>query len=193
MASRSPTVGTPLFKPSVAPESPSEDAPAAPQTVPFPSPQTFEIIPPLHGILLRLLSPKDPSAGASGAPGTATDAPTEPGQAQNQQSTSSVHDGVGNGNATTSQTALEMPLLDPSAHPPLDVKNLPTETSSVKIRIQKARTVVEGLPDVHRSVEDQQKEIGELENHMRRLRSVISDFGTRAGMPQEGQQRTVGV
>ncbi|CAI7647574.1 unnamed protein product [Penicillium bialowiezense] len=173
MASRSPTVGTPMLKSSVAPETPLKDAPAAPQTVPFPSPQTFEIIPPLHGILLRLLAPKDSSNGASGAPGNATGVPTEPSQSQNQQPTSGVHD--------ASQAVPDVSMLDPSAHPPLDVKNLPTETSSVKIRIQKARTVVEGLPDVHRSVQDQQKEIAELENHMSRLRSVISDFGTRAG------------
>ena len=180
MASRSPTVGSPMLKSSVAPETPLKDAPAAPQTVPFPSPQTFEIIPPLHGILLRLLSPKDPSAGASGASGNATGASTEPGQSQSQQPTSGVHDSVNNGHTTASQAVPDVSMLDPSAHPPLDVKNLPTETSSVKIRIQKARTVVEGLPDVHRSVEDQQKEIAELENHMSRLRSVISDFGTRA-------------
>lgn len=41
---------------------------------------------------------------------------------------------------------------------------------------------MEGLPDVHRSVADQQKEIEELEDHVARLRSVISDFGSRAGM-----------
>lgn len=178
-------VGTPLPKASAAPETPSRDAPAAPQTVPFPSPQTFEIIPPLHGILFRLLSPKDPSAGGSGAAGNATGASTEPSQTQSQQPPSSVPDGVNNGHTTTSQAVPDISLLESATPPPLDVKNLPTETSSVKIRIQKARTVVEGLPDVHRSVEDQQKEIAELENHIGRLRSIISDFGTRAGVPYE--------
>jgi hypothetical protein len=186
-------VGTPLPKPSVAPETPEKDAPAAPQTVPFPSPQTFEIIPPLHGILLRLLSPKDSSIGASGAPGNGTEAQTESNQAQSQQLPSSVTDAVNNDHTTASQVVPEGSLVDSSAHPPLDVKNLPTETSSVKIRIQKARTVAEGLPDVHRTVEDQQKEIAELETHMTRLRSVISEFGTRAEMLHEDNSRTVGA
>ncbi|KAJ5861497.1 uncharacterized protein N7529_008807 [Penicillium soppii] len=182
MASRSPTVGTPLLKSSVAPETPLKDAPTAPQIVPFPPPQTFEIIPPLHGILLRLLSPKDSSAGTSGAPGNPTGASAEPSLAQNQQPSSSVPDGLNNGSTTASQAVPEVSLLDSSSHPPLDVKNLPTETSSVRIRIQKARAVVEGLPDVHRSVDEQRREIWELEDRVSRLRSVISDFGTRAGI-----------
>ncbi|KAJ5629068.1 hypothetical protein N7490_011296 [Penicillium lividum] len=163
MAARSPTAATPLPKSSVAPESPSKDATESPQTVPFPSPQTFEIIPPLHGILLRLLSQKGPSG--RGAPG---EAPGAPGQQT-----------PGN-NGSTSQAVPEVPTLDPNAHPPLDVKDLPIQTSSVKIRIQKARAVVEGLPDIHRSVEEQQNEIAELEDRVARLQSVIADFGSRA-------------
>jgi hypothetical protein len=159
--------------------------------VPFPPPQTFEIIPPLHGILLRLLSPKDSSVGASGAPGNTTGASTEPSLAQNQQSSSNVPDGLNNGPTAASQAVSEVPLLDSSSHPPLDVKNLPTETSSVRIRIQKARTVVEALPDVHRSVSDQKREISELEDRVSRLRSVISDFGARAGKLHEDKPRTV--
>jgi hypothetical protein len=64
------------------------------------------------------------------------------------------------------------------------VKDLPTQTSSVKIRIQKARAVVEGLPDVQRSVDEQQREIAELEDRVARLRSVIADFGSRAAQTQ---------
>lgn len=174
MTSRSPTAATPLPKSSVAPESPSKDATEPPLTVPFPSPQTFEIIPPLHGILLRLLSQRNPSNGSGGAP---IEAPGGLGASaahqQDQQAPS-------NGNNGTSQAVQEVPTLDPNAHPPLDVKDLPTQTSSVKIRIQKARAVVEGLPDVQRSVEDQQTEIAELEDRVARLRSVITEFGSRA-------------
>lgn len=182
MASRSPTVATPLPKSSAAPESPWKDAPATPQTVPFPPPQTFEIIPPLHGILVRLLSQKASSGGTSGAlsgamgpPGAVTE-----GQAQDQQTSSGIP-GNGSNGTSASHPVTETSALDSNAHPPLDIKDLPTETSSVKIRIQKARGVVEGLPDVHRSVEEQQKEIDELEDRVARLRSVISDFGNRAG------------
>ncbi|CAI7597129.1 unnamed protein product [Penicillium discolor] len=183
MASRSPPVGTPLLK-SPVPETPFKDAPTpAPQT-------TFEIIPPLHGILSRLLSSKGQQTGSSDAPGDTTGVPGAP-QAQTQQTPSNIPNGGHNGNAASSHAVPEVSVLGSSAHPPFDVKNLPTETSSVRIRIQKARTVVEGLPDVHRSVNDQQREITELEDRVRRLRSVISDFGSRAGTLHEDNTRTV--
>ncbi|EKV06902.1 Mediator complex, subunit Med9 [Penicillium digitatum] len=186
MVSRSPPVGTPLLKSSV-PETPFKDAPKpAPQTVPFPSPQTFEIIPPLHGILSRLLSSK----GQSDVPGDTTGV-SGASQVQTQQTPSNISNGAHDGNTTSSHAAPEVSDLGSSVRPSLDVKTLPTETSSVRIRIQKARTVVEGLPDVHRSVDDQQREISELEDSVRRLRSVISDFGNRAGMLHEDNTRTV--
>ncbi|KAJ5513995.1 hypothetical protein N7463_003547 [Penicillium fimorum] len=189
MASLSPPVGTPLLK-SPMPETPFKDASTpVPQTVPFPSPQTFEIIPPLHGILSRLLS-KGQQPGSSDVPGDTTGDPGAS-QTQAQQAPTSIPNGGHNGNNTSSHAVPEVSVLGSSARPPLDVKTLPTETSSVRIRIQKARTVVEGLPDVHRSVDDQQREIAELEDRVRRLRSVISDFGNRAGMLHEDNTRTM--
>jgi histone deacetylase complex regulatory component SIN3 len=165
-----------------------KDAPEAPETVPFPPPQTFEIIPPLHGILLRLLSPKPAQAGPSGVPGESTGAlgASTDAQAQHQQAPSSIPSGDNN-NPTTSQAIPEIPVHDSNGHPPLDVKDLPTATSSVRIRIQKARAVVEALPDTDRSVEEQQTEIADLEDRVARLRSVISDFGNRAKKPYEGR------
>ncbi|KAJ5188783.1 Mediator complex subunit Med9 [Penicillium cf. griseofulvum] len=181
MASRSPPVGTPLLK-SPMPETPfNKDAPTPPQTVLFPSPQTFEIIPSLHGILSRLLSSKGQQPGSSDAPGDTTELPGVS-QTQTQQASSNTPNGGHNGNNASSHAVPGVSVLGSSTRPPLDVKTLPTETSSVRIRIQKARIVVEGLPDVHRSVDDQQREIAELEGRVRRLRSVISDFGSRAGM-----------
>ncbi|KAF3387128.1 hypothetical protein F1880_000385 [Penicillium rolfsii] len=180
MASRSPTAATPLPKSLAVPESPSKDASETPATVPFPPPQTFEIIPPLHGILLRLLSPKPAPTGVSeettGALRASADA-----QAQDQQAPSSIP------NPATSQAIPEVPVHDSNGIPPLDVKDLPTATSSVRIRIQKARAVVEALPDGDRSVEEQHTEIAELEDRVARLRAVISDFGNRAKKPHEGR------
>lgn len=71
--------------------------------------------------------------------------------------------------------------LGSNAPSPLDVKDLPTAASSIKIRIQKARSVVDGLPDVHRSVEEQEQEIEELEERIAKLKEAISEFGRRAG------------
>lgn len=186
MASRSPPAATPLPKSSVAPESP-KDATAS-QPVPFPSPTTFEIIPPLHGILSRLLIQKPPSNQPGDAPGDVNGAPGASGdpQSQSQQAPTSIPGG-GNNDRGISQPTAEVPILNPKASGHLDIKDLPTATSSVKIRIQKARGVVEGLPDVHRSVEEQENEIEELEDRVARLRSVISDFGSRAGKNQAGR------
>ncbi|GIK01386.1 hypothetical protein Aspvir_005422 [Aspergillus viridinutans] len=162
MASKSPTAASPLRKPSSAPDTPMVGEPTntAPQPVSFPPPQTFDIIPPLHGLLLRLLSAQTAGEGGPRTAGEAGQAPSGssgPGQGVQQQTS-----------ATGSGLA------------PLSAKNLPTEASSIKIRIQKAHAVVESLPDIGRSVAEQEKEIEELENRIARLNAVLSAFGKRA-------------
>lgn len=201
MASRSPTAVTPLPKLSSAPETPAKDTTATttttPQAVPFPPPQTFDIIPPLHGLLLRLLSPSNNVTGAAGhgATGDATGAggpSTAQFQSQQQQQQTSMT-GSGNnqhpGSATGGPASLaaEIAALSSNAPPPLDIKDLPTEASSIKIRIQKAQAAVEGLPDVQRSVAEQNQEIEELEDRIAKLQSIISDFGRRAGKASSQQ------
>lgn len=212
MASRTPTAATPLPKSSVAPESPSRDANTdlntnaslSPQTVPFPPPQTFEIIPQLHGILLRLLSQRPAGNAAVGGPGDGTEVADTSAEAQRdgqqpslnipggENNNSSSSNNNNNSNTNSNEHVASQPITG-TTHPPLDVKNLPTETHSVKIRIQKARAVVEGLPDVQRSVEEQQHEISELEDRVARLRSVISHFGTRAGQDPADEPRVTAV
>ncbi|ODM19041.1 hypothetical protein SI65_05658 [Aspergillus cristatus] len=197
MASRSPTAAiTPLPKLSSAPETPAARDPTAttttPQAVPFPPPQTFDIIPPLHGLLLRLLSPSNNATGP-GAAGDATGAggPSDA-QSQQQQQQQQTVTGGGNGQHPTvgpASMAAEIAALSSNAPPPLDIKDLPTEASSIKIRIQKAQAVVEGLPDVQRSVEEQDQEIEELEDRIAKLQSVISDFGRRAGQTSSQQSK----
>jgi len=44
---------------------------------------------------------------------------------------------------------------------------------------------VSGLPDISRSVEEQEVEIRELEEKIGRLKAVVRDFGSRAGNPNE--------
>ncbi|KAF7593422.1 hypothetical protein BBP40_011524 [Aspergillus hancockii] len=208
MTSRSPTAGTPLPKLSSAPQTPAVrdiTGPAAaattttPQPVPFPPPQTFDIIPPLHGLLLRLLSPQTNSEGVSNGVRTTEDAANGPSggtssaaaqpQSQSQQQTTAGNQNndnhgvlptVSSAAPGSASAAAEIAALSSNAPPPLDIKDLPTEASSIKIRIQKAQAVVEGLPDVDRSVAEQQDEINELEDRIASLKSVISDFGRRA-------------
>ncbi|KAL4936926.1 RNA polymerase II transcription mediator complex subunit 9-domain-containing protein [Aspergillus oleicola] len=170
MASRSPTAVTPGPK-SSAPETPAiNDTATTPQAIPFPPPQTFDFIPPLHGVLLRLLSPQ---ANGEGAANGGNDGVAGPDQSQSQQQQSSSAVGNDSNNAG---------LLGPghTSAADLDVKNLPTEVSSIKIRIQKAQAIVESLPDVDRTVAEQENEIHDLEDKITRLKSVIADFGRRA-------------
>ncbi|KAJ5493027.1 hypothetical protein N7539_001773 [Penicillium diatomitis] len=193
MTSRSPTIGTPLPKLSVIPDSPSKDAPETPASVvPFPAPQTFEIVPPLHGILLRLLTPQNPQSGSSGVHEDHAGLSGPSGDSQSQ--THPTAPNISNGHSTDPSAAHLIPDLSAQGSngpPALNVKDLPTATSSVKVRIQKARAVVEALPDVDRSVEEQQAEITELEDRIARLHAVISDFGNRAReAPQEQMEIT---
>ncbi|KAL2839075.1 RNA polymerase II transcription mediator complex subunit 9-domain-containing protein [Aspergillus pseudoustus] len=190
MSSRSPTAITPGLK-SSAPQTPApiKEAPTRPQAVPFPPPQTFDFTPPLHGLILRLLSPQTNHEGVTNGEGTSNDG-SGPGQGQSQPQPSS---GVGNENNTAellgavpssapgpTSAAADIAALGSNLPPALDIKSLPTEVSSIKIRIQKAQAVVENLPDVDRTVAEQEREIQELEDRIAKLKSVISDFGRRA-------------
>lgn len=194
MASRSPTAVTPGPK-SSAPDTPAiNDSSTTAQTVPFPPPQTFDFIPPLHGVILRLLSPQANGDGAAnGGP--------DQGQHQQQQATSAVGNEPGNPDLLAAvsssgpgpSSAADITALGSNLPPALDVKNLPTEVSSIKIRLQKAQAVVEGLPDVDRTVDEQEKEINDLEDRIARLKSVISDFGTRANGASSGKANGSGA
>lgn len=177
MTSRSPAAVTPLRRTSSAvPDTPTRGATTSPETVAFPPPQTFDVIPPLHGLLQRLLSTE---VSSSALPAGQT-----PSQAQSQQP--GVITGVDAAASVPGRPSApavpETSALSSNASVPLDVKRLPTESSSIRIRIQKARAIVESLPDVQRSVADQEREIEELEDRISRLRSVLADFGKRAAV-----------
>jgi hypothetical protein len=106
-------------------------------------------------------------------------------QLQSQHLKPTSHSQIGG--ATNSATA---PNLSP-----LEAKDLFTAASAIRIRIQKARAVVEGLPDVDRTTEEQDDEIEELMARIARLRGVIADFGRRAGLQQtvEDDKMDIGV
>ncbi|EFW16670.1 hypothetical protein D8B26_001339 [Coccidioides posadasii str. Silveira] len=140
------------------PMSPSETTP----TVPFPPPQTFDILPPLHALFVRLLSTPPHAQQAA---------------ATNPDATSAL--GESSLLTTAGIDATEMHSLDPRA--------LTTGASTVKIRIQKARSAIEELPDINRSVAEQEEEIKHLEQKIARLRDVIQDFGRRSRDVINGQ------
>ncbi len=59
-------------------------------------------------------------------------------------------------------------------------KYLGTATSEVKNKIQKARVAVQGMPDMERTVREQDVEIEELVSEVERLRSVITGLAEAA-------------
>ncbi|MCJ1385183.1 hypothetical protein MMC17_008304 [Xylographa soralifera] len=71
-----------------------------------------------------------------------------------------------------------------SAGTTLSPKDLATEAAAIKIKIQKARAAVQVLPDVDRSVAEQQGEIEELEERIREQKRVlreVADAGRKSG------------
>ncbi|MCJ1270747.1 hypothetical protein MMC22_010644 [Lobaria immixta] len=123
-------------------------APTPGPNPPLPSPSTFDILPPLHALLSRLLLPGPNNNAPAASSPLAT--------------SSSPH------------------LINAAATAPLSPKDLTTASSAVKIKIQKARVAVQRLPDINRSVQDQQHEIRELEDEVARLRGVLAALGEGA-------------
>ncbi|KAL1975587.1 hypothetical protein VTN31DRAFT_3979 [Thermomyces dupontii] len=165
---------------------------AAPAPVPFPSPQIFDFLPPLHAILSRLLASSS-SVPASGGtqnqePGNQTSGQSDsqkqiPPQTSSSTGPTSTPTAAAGAASTTagaapSQSSQQLPAPQQQSAP-LDLKELPTATNAIRIRIQKARAVVEALPDVHRSVAEQEEEIRALEERIEKLKGVIADFGRR--------------
>ena len=63
---------------------------------------------------------------------------------------------------------------------PLEPKELPTEVLQVKAKIRNALKELQKLPDMDRSVEDQQMEIGELEERIAKQKAMLRKLGEAA-------------
>jgi len=75
---------------------------------------------------------------------------------------------------------------------PLTIKDIPTATDELKHKIQKARVQVKDLPDLDRTVAEQESEIRELEEKIRKQREVLEnlrDIGIATKREREQQQR----
>lgn len=87
-----------------------------------------------------------------------------------------------------------MPATSPSADSTtnsdyLAPKHLGTATSEVKNKIQKARVAVQGLPDMKRTVQEQELEIEELEREAERLMGVITGLANAAKTACEQEEK----
>ena len=60
---------------------------------------------------------------------------------------------------------------------PLNPKDLPTAALDIKARVRGAQREVEQLPDVDRTVEEQEEEIWELESRIKRQHDMLRALG----------------
>lgn len=75
-----------------------------------------------------------------------------------------------------------------SSDPPLDPQQLAIEASSIKIRLQKARSAVEALPDMERTIEQQEVEIRELEERIRTQRNILAALAVEVRKDHDDDQ-----
>ncbi|KAE9369477.1 hypothetical protein N431DRAFT_344986 [Stipitochalara longipes BDJ] len=77
---------------------------------------------------------------------------------------------------------------------PLSIKDIPPATDELKHKLQRARLQIKELPDIDRSVEEQDVEIRELEEKIRKQREVLvglREVGLQTKRERE-QNRKVG-
>jgi hypothetical protein len=133
---------------------------STPDQVSLPPPQTFDFLPPLHALLARLLLPSSGLQAPAPAPGESSTAatganPLSSPPVQADTSTDDTEPGTGH----------------------LDIQELAAAAGPIKIRIQKARAAVKELPDMDRSIVEQEEEIAELENRIAKMRDMLKGLG----------------
>lgn len=129
----------------------------------LPPPDTFDFLPPLYGLLRRLQQP------------SGIDVP------------SGAQDGSGTALPEGSQQQLERVASGGSGK--LDISNLDTAASAIRLKIQKAKHIVANMPDAKRTVEEQEEEVAELEVRVERQRAMLR----KLGVDLEAQQRADGT
>lgn len=117
---------------------------------PFPSPSTFSILPDVYQLISRLSILQTPNPATTPTAGATSAA-------------------VAGGSAATIGSSTPVDRLHPIL-PLLEVKDLPAQVYPIKQKLAKARAAVAALPDVTRSLEDQEAEIAQLERRILALR-----------------------
>ncbi|KAK3207490.1 hypothetical protein GRF29_103g1139161 [Pseudopithomyces chartarum] len=80
----------------------------------------------------------------------------------------------------------------PAVDGPLDIQQISTAATEVKLKLQKARKVVMALPDIDRSIEDQQDEIDFLEARISKLKAALQDLAKPSHEADDGDQSMTG-
>ncbi|KAI5288419.1 hypothetical protein KEM54_005227 [Ascosphaera aggregata] len=141
--------------------------------VPFPPPQVFDILPQLHDLLARLITPTASSQTPVPNLGLTGGEPLLSGPGNPVAAVGGAGSTVGSATGGLS----------------IDPKALQIESAAIRRRLQRAQAAVEGLPDMHRSVDEQESEIEAVERRIARLKEVLADFGTRSSTVLEEMSR----
>ncbi|RDL32524.1 Uncharacterized protein BP5553_08980 [Venustampulla echinocandica] len=101
---------------------------------------------------------------------------------------------------TSTSTAGSPPAASPSqvasGTGALTIKDIPIASDEIKHKLQKARAQVKELPDIDRSISEQELEIRELEEKIAKQREVLEslrDVGVATRRDREMGERTSGA
>jgi hypothetical protein len=142
--------------PSATSPTPAEVPSTHPDIPTFPSAAVFTFLPEIFSLLSRVQKSQQARQQANGV------------------STSPLAAAPTTSPALTTTTSNE-------ASQPLELKDLPAAIYPLKQKIQKAREAVSvGMVDVDRSIDEQEREIRELEARCTLLKSRLGELGVRA-------------
>ncbi|KAK0384602.1 hypothetical protein NLU13_8688 [Sarocladium strictum] len=77
----------------------------------------------------------------------------------------------------------------PGPAQPLAIKDVPGATDAIKHKLQRARAVVKGLPDMGRGLDEQEREVRELEERIERQRGVLLGLRERGERRGDGEEK----
>lgn len=80
----------------------------------------------------------------------------------------------------------------PAADGPLEIQHVATAATDIKLKIQKAQRAVMSLPDIDRTIEDQQEEIEDLKARIAGLRASLRELGRPTEEASDRDQRMTG-
>jgi hypothetical protein len=95
--------------------------------------------------------------------------------------------------ATSASPPTPSPSQAANGTGPLTIKDIPTATDQLKHKLQKARVQVKELPDIDRSIAEQEEEIRELEERIAKQRDVLETLrlaGVAAARSGQGSNNT---
>lgn len=141
------------------------------QQPPLPPPQTFDILPPLHALLSRL----EPSLN------TYTTDPISTFAANKSSTNASLFASSGNGVSFSQTTAVAG-----QQQGQLSYKDVVTASQFLKARMRKALVELGKLGDMDRDVKEQEEEIRELEERIRKQKGVLGGLAEKARTAELG-------